>query len=309
MPRYRILSFDGGGLRGVVTAVLLERLQRRFPALLDDVALMAGTSTGGLIALGLRKGLTAAALRDLYLERGAEIFSAGLLRRLRSLGKLAGAEYDGEPRAAVFRDVLGEQTRLADLGGAVMVTAFDLDNASPDPQQRQWKPKIFHNLPGGDSDGAVSAWQAAMMTTAAPTYFPSYDGSIDGGVFANNPSMCALAQTQDARSGGPVPWPDIRLLAFGTGTPRTFVAGATLDWGYAQWAPKLIDLMMDGVMGIADYQCRMLLGDDQYARYAPYFPPGRDVPMDDVGQLPWLRQWGEQLPLEPLAAWIERFWL
>ena len=309
MPRYRILSFDGGGLRGVVTAVLLERLQRRFPTLLDDVALMAGTSTGGLIALGLRKGLTAAALRDLYLQRGAEIFSSGLLRRLRSLGKLAGAEYDGEPRAAVFRDVLGEQTRLADLSGAVMVTAFDLDNESADPQRRQWKPKIFHNLPGGDSDGAVPAWQAAMMTTAAPTYFPSHDGHVDGGVFANNPSMCALAQTQDARSGSPVPWADIRLLAFGTGTPRTFIPGATQDWGYAQWAPKLIDLMMDGVMGIADYQCRMMLGDDQYARYAPYFPPGRDVPMDDVGQLPWLRQWGEQLPLDPLVAWIERFWL
>ena len=309
MARYRILSFDGGGLRGVVTAVLLDRLQRRFPTLLDDVALMAGTSTGGLIALGLRKGLTAAALRDLYLERGAAIFSRGLLRRLRSLGKLAGAEYDGEPRAAVFRDVLGEQTRLADLAGAVMVTAFDLDNEAPDPQRRQWKPKIFHNLPGSDSDSAMLACSAAMATTAAPTYFPSWDGYIDGGVFANNPSMCALAQTQDARSGAPVPWEDIRLLAFGTGTPRTFIPGATQDWGYAQWAPKLIDLMMDGVMGIADYQCRMMLGDDQYVRYAPYFPPGRDVPMDDVGQLPWLHQWGEQLPLDPLLAWIERFWL
>ena len=65
--------------------------------------------------------------------------------------------------------------------------------------ERRWKPKLFHNFPGPDSDGGALAYRVAVATAAAPTYFASYDGYIDGGVFATNPSMCALAQTQDAR--------------------------------------------------------------------------------------------------------------
>ncbi len=86
------------------------------------------------------------------------------------------------------------------------------------------------------------------------------------------------------------------------------VPGSTLDWGYAQWAPRLIELMMDGVSGIADYQCRMMLGGDQYFRYAPYFPPGHNVGMDDVEALPWLLQWAESLPLAPLLDWLDAAW-
>ena len=308
MPVYRILSFDGGGLRGVVAAVLLQRLQQVRPALLADVALMAGTSTGGLLALGLRRGLAPAQLRALYVDHGATIFDAGLWRRLRSLGQVIGARYPAEPRAAVLQSLLGTDTRLDQLGGAVLITSFDLDPETADPLRRDWKPKLFHNLPGSDSDGAARVWEVAMATSAAPTFFPSFDGYVDGGVYANNPAMCALAQTQDPRTGGPVPWESIRLLSLGTGSARRVVPGSTLDWGYAQWAPRLIELMMDGVSGIADYQCRMMLGGDQYFRYAPYFPPGHNVGMDDVEALPWLLQWAESLPLAPLLNWLDTAW-
>jgi patatin-like phospholipase/acyl hydrolase len=308
MAAYRILSFDGGGLRGVVTAVLLQRLQVARPTLLADVALMAGTSTGGLIALGLRHGLTPGHLLDLYVRRGAEIFSASPWRRLRSLGTLAGARYPAAPRERVLRELLGADTRLDQLGGAVLIAAFDLDPETSDPARRDWKPKLFHNLPGSDSDGARMAWQVGMATSAAPTYFPSFDGYIDGGVYANNPSLCALAQCQDPRSGGPVPWADIRLLSLGTGTARTVITGSEVNGGYLQWAPKLVDLMLDGVSGIADYQCRMLLGGAQYFRYAPFFPPEHNVAMDDVSALPWLQQWAEALPIEPLLQWLDAAW-
>ncbi|EQD39447.1 patatin family protein, partial [mine drainage metagenome] len=171
MATYRILSFDGGGLRGVVTAALLQRLQRARPDLLADVALMAGTSTGGLIALGLRRGLTPGALGEMYLQRGAEIFAADLWRRLRSVGTLAGARYPATARERVLRELLGADTRLDQLDGAVLISAFDLDPETSDPAWRNWKPKLFHNLPGSDSDGALLAWRVAMATSAAPTYF------------------------------------------------------------------------------------------------------------------------------------------
>ncbi|MHB1799737.1 MAG: patatin-like phospholipase family protein [Vulcanimicrobiaceae bacterium] len=308
MAAYRILSFDGGGLRGVVTAVLLQRLQAMRPGLLANVALMAGTSTGGLIALGLRRGLAPTTLRDMYLQHGAQIFDAGPWWRLRSLGTLAGARYPAGGREQVLRELLGADTRLDQLSGAVLITAFDLDPQAVDPAQASWKPKLFHNLPGSDSDGARLAWQVGMATSAAPTYFPSFDGYVDGGVYANNPAMCALAQTQDPRSGGPVPWDDIRLLSLGTGIVRTVVPGQTLDWGYLQWAPKLVALLSDGVSGIADYQCSMMLGAGQYQRYAPCLPPGHNVAMDDVDAMPWLVEWAEALPLEPLQAWLDAAW-
>ena len=308
MATYRILSFDGGGLRGVVSAVLLERLQQAHPGFLDDIALMAGTSTGGLIALGLRRGLTPAALREMYLQHGRRIFDAGLWRRVRSLGTVAGARYPASGREQVLRELLGVDTRLDQLAGAVLITAFDLDPPAADPAQANWKPKLFHNLPGDDSDGARLAWQVGMATSAAPTYFPSFDGYVDGGVYANNPAMCALAQTQDPRSGGPVPWGDIRLLSLGTGIVRTVVPGQTVDWGYLQWAPRLVALLSDGVSGIADYQCRMMLGDAQYQRYAPFLPPGHNVAMDDVDALPWLVEWAGTLPLQPLLDWLETAW-
>ncbi len=309
MARHRILAFDGGGLRGVVTAVLLERLKAARPDLLDDVALMAGTSTGGLLALGLRKGLTPTQLRALYVENGARIFDAGFWRRLRSLGQLAGARYPAAPREAVFKSLLGESTRLEQLAGAVLITTFALDPPSADPALANWKPKLFHNLPGSDSDGAMLAWKVAMATSAAPTYFPSFEGYVDGGVYANNSALCALAQSQDERSGGPVPWEQISLLSLGTGSARQVQRGGALNWGYLQWAPKLVDLMLDGVSGIADYQCRMLLGADQYLRYAPYFPPDHNVAMDDVAALPWLQQWAQELPLQPVLDWLDRAWV
>ncbi|WP_297923230.1 patatin-like phospholipase family protein [Metallibacterium sp.] len=308
MATYRILSFDGGGLRGVVTAVLLQRLQAMRPDLLANVALMAGTSTGGLIALGLRRGLAPAALRDMYLRHGAQIFDASLWQRVRSLGTLAGARYPAGGREQVLRELLGADTRLDQLSGPVLITAFDLDPQAADPAQATWKPKLFHNLPGSDSDGVMLAWQVGMATSAAPTYFSSFDGYVDGGVYANNPAMCALAQTQDPRTGGPVPWDDIRLLSLGTGIVRSVVPGQTVDWGYLQWAPKLVALLSDGVSGIADYQCRMMLGAGQYRRYAPFLPPGHNVAMDDVDALPWLVEWAGSLPLQPLLDWLEGAW-
>lgn len=316
MPKYRVLTIDGGGLRGVVTSVILDRLSREIPGCLDDVALMAGTSTGGLIALALRRGLAPAAIRDLYLQRGKDIFSDNFFDNVLDFGKIRGADYSSKPREKVCKDLLGATTVLGDLNGGVMVTAFDLDNESPAAgaeAPRRWKPKIFHNVPSADnnahSDMSVLAYKAAMMTSAAPTYFPSYEGMVDGGVFANNPSMCALAQTQDTRNVLVPNWKDIRLLSLGTGTSAVFISGATHDWGYAQWATRISDLMIDGVMGVADFQCRTMLGEKQYHRFAPFFDSDRKVELDNVEKLGWMRSWAESLDLTPLKSWMQANWI
>jgi len=310
MSKFRILTLDGGGIRGIVTTVLLQRLSadKSLSGWLDSVDLIAGTSTGGLLALGLAHGVDLQTLRELYETKGAQVFDDSWLDNLVDLGQVAGAQYDNKNLERELKRVLGSTTTLSQLTKKVLITSFDLDNESPDPKRRTWKPKVFHNFPGADSDGAELAYKVGLYTSAAPTYFPSVDGYVDGGVFANNPSMCALTQTQDARIRNRPAISEVALLSLGTGTSLVYIPGKRLDWGFAQWVKPLISLMLDGVSGIADYQCQKILGD-QYHRLAPVFPPGVSLPLDAVKRVPDMIQFAEGADLTATTKWLRKYWL
>jgi patatin-like phospholipase/acyl hydrolase len=131
--------------------------------------------------------------------------------------------------------------------------------------------------------------------------------SIDGGVYANNPAMCALAQTQDSRYSNTPSLDDVLLLSLGTGTSLQYIKGKSHDWGYAQWVKPLINLMLDGTAGIADYQCRQMLGD-QYHRLAPVFPAGTTVPLDDIDKIPYMIEFAEAVPIDEMINWLKLTW-
>lgn len=312
MARFRILSLDGGGIRGLLSAVILQQLDLRVPGWRDEVGLIAGTSTGGIIALGLAKGMDPGELRDLYYHRGAFIFKDSFFDDLRDLGRIAGAEYGiGNLRKEVEK-AFGK-TRLQDLHHRVLITSFDLDNEHEDKNQRRWKPKFFHNFPGEDSDGSERAADVALYTSAAPTYFPSVDGYIDGGVVTNNPSMAALAQTQDDRLEGfdRPDLDDVVLLSVGTGQNLSRIAKKRVDWGYAQWAKPLVRLMLDGLVGVADFQCSQLLGG-RYRRVNYTFPAGEEVGTDEHQRRDDLVRIGEitlSEELDRVADWLQTRWI
>lgn len=297
--KYRVLSLDGGGMRGLVTTVLLQKLteQPDLRNFLDSVDLIAGTSTGGLIALGLAKGLSLEAIKRVYVEEGPEIFPKSQWDRMlpslpvggwtENLDRIRSAEYDTAPLDRTVHKML-EETKLTELTKSVLITSFDL--CGIDKVGRQiWKPKLFHNLPGEDTDD-IKAYKVALYTTAGPTVFPSVDGYIDGGVFGNNPSMCALAQTQDTRCyksppalhGAPAPGiPQVVLLSVGTGLHLKYIVGTANDWGFWQWKRHLVDVFEEGTVGIAHYQCKQLLGD-RYHRLNPAFEAGKVFKTDDA---------------------------
>lgn len=308
MATYRILTLDGGGIRGIITVILMQRLNSdpQLAGWLDSVDLIAGTSTGGLLALGLANGLDLQRIRDLYENRGQAIFDDSWLDNLVDLGTIIGAQYGIRNLTRELRRILG-QTTLGQLQKRVLIAAFDLDNEASDPARRTWKPKLFHNFPGPDSDSSLPAYKVGLYTAAAPTYFPSADGYIDGGVYASNPSMCALAQSQDSRFAGQPSLSDVVLLSLGTGTSLTYVQGRNLDWGYAQWAKPLISLMLDGTAGIADYQCKQILGQ-RYHRLAPVFPPGVSIPMDAVKRVPDMVQFAGTVDLSATVQWLKDHW-
>ncbi|HID21946.1 MAG TPA: hypothetical protein EYP14_06050 [Planctomycetaceae bacterium] len=271
MAKFRVLSIDGGGIRGIVPAVILRRIVETdgFDRFLDSIDFVAGTSTGGLIALALADSMSAGELVDMYVSMGRKVFDDTWRDDLLDLGKLFGADYDIGPLRRELRRRFGSK-RLGQLGKYVLVPTFDLDSGRG--RHRTWKPKLFHNFRGAGSDRSALVAKVGLYACAAPTYFPSVDGYIDGDVYANNPAMCALAQTQDVRHEPRPPLEAVVLLSLGTGRNLQYLRGKTLDWGYAQWVRPLINLIFDGTAGIADYQCRQMLGQ-RYHRF--YLSRGR----------------------------------
>jgi patatin-like phospholipase/acyl hydrolase len=309
MPNFRILSCDGGGIRGVLTAVLLNRLVGAYPTLLQDrpgtITLFAGTSTGGILALGLAAGMTPAQIRDLYVLNGKLIFDSSWTRDVVELGGISGSKYDNVNLKQILQETFGAQ-KLKDLRSRVLIASFNLDNQAADPSSRTWNPKFFHNFSGPDSDGESLAVDVAMSTSAAPTYFPSYGVYIDGGVIANNPSMAAIAQALDGRNqaGERATLGEIKLLSIGTGAALQFIGGQDHDWGDAQWIKPILNVMMDGGVGVADFECRQLLGD-RYYRVEPIFPAGKSFPMDDVSKVVDLMDLANSFDLTGAVTWLQ----
>ncbi|HNT25227.1 MAG TPA: patatin-like phospholipase family protein [Anaerolineales bacterium] len=305
MVKFRILSLDSGGIRGILTAVLLERLEEAYPGFLSMVDLFAGSSTGGILALGLAAGKTPSEAACMYERDGPEVFADSLLDDLKDAGNAFGAEYTNAGLKHVLQAEFGEQT-LGQLPRRVLISSFDLDNGGGNPRvldgQRTWKPKFFHNFPGPGSDGDEKVVDVALRTSAAPSYFPVYQGYIDGGVVANNPSMCALAQTLDAGTGGRR-LTQVALLSVGTGRYARHLNAQSADWGWTQWARPLIDIMLEGSVDVPDYQAARLLGR-RYQRIDPVLP--EPIDLGDLAQIPRLKELAARVDIRPAVTWLKK---
>ena len=310
MALYRILSLDGGGVRGLLTAVLLEQLEQRLPGWLQEVDLIAGTSAGGIIAVGLADGMTAQEVRAFFYTKTPIIFADSLTDDVQDLGNFIGADYGNRGLRQELIRVFGTRT-LGELKRQVLIPAFDLDNGE-DHSPRHWRPRYFHNYPCATTYCHERIVDVALRTSAAPTVFPTIDGYVDGGVVANNPAMVALSHTLD-RSMEHRPMPElaqVRLLSIGTGLVNTYIPGQRHDWGVTQWAKPLIQIMLDGLIGVPDYQCNQLLGN-QYHRLNYSYGHQEEVDIDDWRKRDLLVAIGEQkmqAELDRCARWLERQW-
>jgi hypothetical protein len=126
--------------------------------------------------------------------------------------------------------------------------------------------------------------------------------TLIGGVAANNPSMCALAQALDPKTGKQH-LGDVRLLSVGTGACPKRIEGDH-DWGLAQWAPNLLGIVFDGVAGVADFQCRQVLGEHYHRLDVVLDEPG--IGLDDCEAIPELERRAEAADVGATAAWLRR---
>lgn len=196
---YRVLSLSGGGVRGIFQASFLEHLEDELGPVADRFDLIAATSTGALVGLGLAAGLPASQITSIYRDHADKIFKrrhGALLRK--------GPRYSNEPLRRVLEQTF-EDRRLGDVSTEVLICASALD---------RYQGKAFSK-----ADRDLRLVDAALASAAAPTFFPpvvpdhSHRGYIDGGLWANDPLLTAISAAH-ARGVDPG---HVEALALGTG--------------------------------------------------------------------------------------------
>ena len=289
----RILSIDGGGIRGIFPAAVLAGLEERYlrgASIGAYFDLITGTSTGGIIALGLGLRLPASRLLDLYSQRGREIFppTNGVARQTRRVRSFFRYRYDRLALMTALDDTFGKTT-LAEARTRLCV---------PSAEGRHGDLYVFKtpHHPDFRLDGRELMTKIAAATSAAPTYYrPLDDGGftfVDGGLWANNPVMVGLI---DALSCFGVPRHRVRILSIGCGSVP-YTIGRWQKWlgGLWHWR-KVTEAIMHFQSLSALGQAGLLLGADRVHRIdAPQTP--KPIELDD-----WVRAHTE-LPRAASAA-------
>jgi patatin-like phospholipase/acyl hydrolase len=301
--RFRILAVDGGGIRGLISALTIADLERRIKELEGDTArvadyfhLFAGTSTGGLIALSLTapQNLSAAQLAAFYTEDGPEIFHRTVSQVLLSGDGWLRPKYSLAPLRAAVERRLGD-SRIKSASRDLVVTSYDMAGREPYFFKR-WRARESEER----DDPIVDA---ALATSAAPTYFPSHEyrgrALVDGGVFAANPVVAAIAEALKRGKDDPanLGLDDLLVVSIGTGQHEVgFPQDKVRKWGKAGWiAPKqgdppLLGAVLGGSADAADHWAHILL-NDAAGEGAP--PPGT------IGRGPRFFRWQADLS-EPI---------
>lgn len=272
--RVRVLSIDGGGTRGVIPNLVLEKLEKETGKPTCELFdLIAGTSAGGLLALGLsapdREGRplnTAHEMIGIAEGTAPTIFHKSRAHIIRAAGGLLANKYDPAGLEESAKKMVGD-TMLSAALTDVMVACYAIEARKP----------VFFKSAKAERDEYfdLPMWLCARAATSAPTFFPptkveigdqgDYLAVIDGGVFLNNPAVSAYAEARKM-----YPDAEIYVLSLGTGqTTKRIHYEEARDWGLAHWARPILDITNDGGSQAIDYQLQHLLGDDHYLRLNP----------------------------------------
>jgi predicted acylesterase/phospholipase RssA len=290
---YRILSIDGGGIKGVFPASLLAAVEKALAGPVGSYFdLIAGTSTGGIIALGLGLGFRAAELLEFYETLGPQVFGGNRAKLwLRHWGL---SKYDSAPLRRALEGKFGTR-RIGDSLTRLVIPSMNVETG------KVYIYKTAHH-PHLETDYRVPAVEAAMATASAPTYFPTHLSSsgvplIDGGVWANNPVGMAVVEAV-----GVLGWPrdQLRVLSVGcTVTPFSVGARRKAALGKIPWAAKVADVFMAGQSSASLGTAYVLAGHENVMRINPTVPAGR-FELDTHGEIRGLRGLGESEAREAL---------
>lgn len=302
---FRILSIDGGGIRGIIPAMVLAEFERRTGRRVCELFdLIAGTSTGGILALGLTKPkpgggrgpqYEAKDLVKLYEEQGSRIFSSSLLHRIFSLGNVLDKKYQSGPIEEVLAEFFGD-AMLSEALTRLLIPSYEIEQRSAYFFKSHKAAGDYLGYGEQSEDYDFLMRDVARATSAAPTYFePGLISNqdctfalIDGGTYANNPAMCALAEATCSDKFGKG-LGEVFMVSLGTGKQtkdRPIPYREAKGWGTLGWATSILGVVFDGVADTVDYQTNLILRPGPrsgYHRLQIDLPRGRDrYKLDDT---------------------------
>lgn len=296
----RILAIDGGGIKGVFPASFLATVEDTIE---DNIAnyfdLIVGTSTGGIIAIGLGLGLSAKELVAFYEEHGPTVFKGN--RGLRWLRWLGTSKYSSVPLEEALRSCLGDK-KLGDSKKRLVIPSLNLENGEVYIYKTAHHPQL-------ERDYREKAVEVALKTAAAPTYFPTHRSSagtplIDGGMWANNPVGMAVVEAITL-----LDWPrdSLKVLSLGCTTePLNVKRGRNTSLGRLYWAAKFVDVFMHAQSHASLGTAKLLAGPGKIKRINPVVASGK-FSLDKASGIPSLKGLGESKAREELPKLRETF--
>lgn len=258
--QFKILSIDGGGIKGLYSAKIIEHLEQRFQCSMSDhFDMICGTSTGGLIGLGLALKIPAQTISEFYEKYGKVIFPkrtklGGIMRQTFWKGK-----YNDQPLREALTSIFGDK-QISDAHNLLCIPSFSITDARP------WVFKYDHKEGKLDRDNKTLCIDVALATSAAPTYFPLceipyYDHKqfIDGGVWANNPTMVGVIEALSYFVGKERPFDSIKVLSVSSlnntaGKP----VGLKRHRSFINWTNDLFETSTIGQSHFTDYMMKKL---------------------------------------------------
>lgn len=308
--KFKVLSIDGGGIRGMIPAKILAEIEKRTGKQTFELFdLIAGTSTGGILAVGLTKPnpqnpetshYRAEDLLQLYRKRGADIFYEPFLERLSKTDDFVKPKYSSKGREKVLSEYFKE-TPIQDALREVFITSYDIELRAPVFFTSNYRKEIKNSDVFRKICIGFTMKQAAMATSAAPAFFEPYQiptahktdrgfySLVDGGVFANNPASLALMEAIiDAKKAGKkLGLEDILVVSLGTGSlTRRYRYDQAKNWGLLGWVEPLLNITLDGSSESVAVQLEQLLPKaetrpPQYYRFQQFLNDANDD-MDDA---------------------------
>jgi len=266
---FRILSIDGGGIKGVFPAAFLATIE---DAINDNIVnyfdLIVGTSTGGIIALGLGLGFSAKQILEFYETEGPIIFKGNrIIRFLRHFGI---SKYNPGCLQDALQKLFKER-KLGESSKRLVIPAFNIEAGEVHVYKTCHHPRF-------EIDYKEKVVDVALATAAAPTYFPTHRSSagtplVDGGVWANNPLGFAVVEAIAVLHQ---PSESLRVLSLGcTDTPLNVKWGRILPLGISYWMPKVSDIFMTAQSSASLGIAQLLASHKNIIRVNPIMPKGR----------------------------------
>lgn len=290
----RVLSLDGGGVHCILQATILLRIFEKYPTFFENIDIFSGTSAGALLCLALISRGPEKFVELINEKTLCDIFQTNYLCYPLASRGIFQAKYKNENLKNLLEEEFGEK-KIFQMEKKIFIPTFKLCTKG----KKHYRPKFFHNF-DENAHQDVKIMDIGVRTTAAPTYFPTYQGYCDGGIVANNPDNDCISTVRKFDNH------DEKYIVMSIGS------GAFLekfeeenDWGMVQWMQHILPILINSSSANSQYDCKNILGKT-YFRLSPELE--KKVELDDVYACDYLEKVGKNIDLGDLFDFIENIW-